>query len=92
MTPRAPCRKLVVMTRTVRAGADESIAGVSLETYATIIRELGARGDGPAGLAGIASTHGIAGADWSAASTGWGARLKADSLLSERFNSLYTSA
>jgi hypothetical protein len=74
------------------AAALEPIAGVSLETYTAIIKELGARGNDQSVLPEIAQSKGVQPADWEAAKEGWGARIKDDRALGSRFNTLYTSA
>ena len=74
------------------AGSLAPIGGVSLETYAAIIRELGARGSEHGLLRSIAASHGVNAADWELARAGWGARIKDDGAIGSRFNSLYTSS
>ncbi|HEY2644007.1 MAG TPA: hypothetical protein VGI56_09680 [Galbitalea sp.] len=70
----------------------EPIAGVSLETYTAIIKELGARGNDQSLLPEIAQSKGVKVADWDAAKEGWGARIKDDRAVGSKFNTLYTTA
>src|SRR3978361_1793119 len=74
------------------AAALEPIAGVSLETYTAIIKELGARGNDQSLLPEIAQPKGVQPADWEKAKEGWGGRIKDDRALGSKFNTLYTSA
>ncbi len=69
----------------------EPINGVSLETYAAILKELGARGNDQALLPEIAQSHGVKPDDWEKAKEGWGARMKGDLALGSKFNALYTA-
>jgi hypothetical protein len=70
----------------------EAIAGVSLETYTAIIKELGARGNDQSLLPEIAQSKGVSIADWDTAKEGWGARIKDDRAVGSKFNTLYTTA
>jgi hypothetical protein len=73
-----------------RAGNLEPITGVTLETYTTIVKGLGASaGDEAAGIL-AAQAHGVNAADWSTAKAGWGERIKDDRAIGSRFNTLYT--
>jgi hypothetical protein len=70
----------------------EPIAGVDLETYATVVKGIAAFGYDAARLPEVAATHGIGAEDWSTAQTGWGERIQADRALGARFNLLYGRA
>jgi hypothetical protein len=70
----------------------EPIAGVPLETYTAIIKELGARGNDQSLLPEIAQSKGVSVADWDKAKEGWGARIKDDRAVGSKFNTLYTTA
>jgi len=69
------------------AGGDfEPIAGVSIELYAEISRELG----GDASQAPIvAAGKGVSAESWQAAMDGWNARMH-NPAVAQRFNALYT--
>jgi hypothetical protein len=70
----------------------EPIAGVTLETYTSIVKGLGAAaGDEAAGVL-AAQARGVGAADWSSAKAGWGARIQGDRAIGSRFNTLYTQA
>lgn len=72
------------------AGADlEPIAGVSLETFAAVCRELASHGYDQSKAAGIAAEKGIDGANWQQALDGWNARVKANPAVAQQFNTHY---
>lgn len=67
----------------------EPIAGVSLELYAEISRELTARGGDQALAPVIAAEKGVDQASWDAAVAGWNQRMSTDSSIAQRFNQLW---
>ncbi len=72
------------------AGPDgEPIAGVSLELYAEISRELTARGGDQSQAPVIAAERGVDAASWQAAVDGWNARITANPAVATRFNQLW---
>lgn len=72
------------------AAADvEPIGGVSIELYAELSRELGARGYGLDQAPALAAERGIAAADWHAAVAGWNQRMAANPAVALEFNRLY---
>ena len=68
----------------------DPIAGVSLDLYAEISRELAAVGYDPNRAPGLAAARGVSTADWEAAVAGWNARMHANPGVGQRFNALYT--
>jgi len=73
-------------------GDPDLIAGVSLELYAEISRELSARGGDQALAPVIAGAHGIDRASWDEAVAGWNARMVADPSVARRFNASWRNA
>ena len=67
----------------------EPIGGVSIELYADLSRELGARGYGLEQAPGLAAERGIAAEDWHAAVAGWNQRMAANPAVALEFNRLY---
>lgn len=67
------------------------IAGVTLETYATVSKGIAAFGYDTTKLVDVAAGLGVAPADWAVAQDGWGARIQADRAVGSRFNELYTA-
>jgi len=65
------------------------IGGVSIELYAELSRELGARGYGLEQAPALAAERGIAAADWHAAVAGWNQRMAANPAVALEFNRLY---
>ncbi|HEY4224523.1 MAG TPA: hypothetical protein VGM70_01770 [Pseudolysinimonas sp.] len=74
-----------------QAGNLDPIAGVSLELYAQIAKELATVGYDQSKAAGIAATHGVSAANWTLAEKGWGDRIRADHGVGVKFNALYTA-
>ena len=74
------------------AEALEPIAGVDLETYATVVKGIAAFGYDAARLPEVAATHGIGASDWATAQSGWGERIQGDRALGSRFNAIYARA
>ena len=65
------------------------IGGVSLELYAELSRELGARGHGLEQAPSLAAERGIAAEDWHAAVAGWNQRMATNPAVALEFNRLY---
>ena len=65
------------------------IAGVSLETFVTVSRQLVRYQFDPTRAQEIAGSMGVPAEDWVAASEGWTDRLRADPLVSAEFARLY---
>ncbi len=87
-----PERTPVYAVPTVAAiGPDfDPIAGVTLDLYAEISRDLAAVGYDQTQAPALAAARGVGAAEWEAAVTGWNARMHANPGVSQRFNSLYT--
>jgi hypothetical protein len=66
----------------------EPVAGVSLETYATISREL--QGRDASELEGIAARHGVDTAAWDQAMAEFTARMQRNPAVAKEFNRHYT--
>lgn len=67
----------------------EPVNGVSLERYAAVSRDLGARGAPADQAPAVAAGHGIAAGDWHAAVAGWNQRMAAVPAIAVEFNRLY---
>jgi len=65
------------------------IGGVSIELYAELSRELGARGYGLEQAPSLAAERGIAAEDWHAAVAGWNQRMATNPAVALEFNRLY---
>jgi hypothetical protein len=65
------------------------IGGVTIELYAELSRELGARGYTLEQAPALAAEHGIAADDWHAAVAGWNQRMAANPAVALQFNRLY---
>jgi hypothetical protein len=65
------------------------IGGVSIELYAELSRELGARGYSLEQAPALAAERGIAADDWHAAVAGWNQRMAANPAVALQFNRLY---
>ena len=74
-----------------QAGNLDPIAGVSLELYAQISKDLGTVGYDQSKAPEIAAKHGVSGANWGLAEKGWGDRIRADRGVGVKFNALYTA-
>lgn len=70
----------------------EPVNGVSLEQYAAVSRDLGARGAPADQAPAVAAEHGIAAGDWHAAVAGWNQRMAAVPAVAVEFNRLYRGA
>lgn len=68
------------------------IGGVTIELYAELSRELGARGYALEQAPALAAERGIAAADWHAAVAGWNQRMAANPAVALEFNRLYQGA
>jgi hypothetical protein len=85
--PQAPT---VESTAATAVGPDfEPIAGVSMEAYAAVCREVAAAGYDQSRAVPLAAARGIAAADWEAAVAGWQARMQQNLAVGQRFNALY---
>jgi thiamine monophosphate kinase len=72
-------------------GADyEPIAGVSLDAYAEISKELANHNYDQSQAATIASGKGISASSWEQAVDGWNQRIRSNPTVAQRFNQLYT--
>jgi hypothetical protein len=82
-TPGAPA---------VAGGPDfEPVAGVSLELYAEISRELAASGYDQSQAVQLAASKGVSAENWQAALDGWNGRMKTNPAVGQQFNRLYTA-
>lgn len=70
----------------------QPIAGVSLETYAAIVKCAAAFGHDPSKMADAAAARGISSVALQMAVTGWNARLRSDAAVARRFNLRYWEA
>lgn len=71
-------------------GADfEPIAGVSLDLYADISKELAARGYDQSQAVQVAAGKGVTAENWQAAMDGWNGRMKTNPAVGQQFNKLY---
>ena len=68
----------------------DPIAGVSLELYAEISRDLAGVGYDQTRAPGLAAAKGVGAAEWDAAVAGWNARMQTNPGVGQRFNALYT--
>jgi hypothetical protein len=84
---RSPIGPTVATTPTT--GDFEPIAGVSLELYAEISRDLAGVGYDPAQAPVLAAGKGVAVDDWRAAVTGWNGRMQTNPMVGRRFDALY---
>lgn len=72
-------------------GADfEPVAGVTIEQYADVSKEVAASGGDQSKAAAIAAGKGISADDWQAAMDGWNQRMQTNPAVGQRFNQLYT--
>ncbi len=78
-----------VAAQAAAQGGTEPIAGVSLELYATISKQLVARGGDQSLAPVIAGEHGIDQASWDTAVAGWNQRMTQDPSVASQFNTLY---
>lgn len=67
----------------------EPIAGVSLDLYAEISRELANHGYDQSMAAQIAATKGVDAGSWQQAMDGWNGRMKTNPAVGQQFNKLY---
>jgi hypothetical protein len=67
----------------------EPIAGVSLELFATVCRELAAYGHDQSKAPGLAAAHGVSAEDWQSAMDGWNARVTASPAVAKQFSAHY---
>ena len=72
-------------------GADFApIAGVSLDLYAQISKDLAGVGYDQSQAAGLAAARGVPADAWQAALDGWNARMQTNPAVARQFNALYT--
>lgn len=71
------------------AGSVDPIAGVSLEQFAEVSRELQNYNYDQTKAPEIAASKGISAEDWQAALDGWNDRIKADPAIAKQFNTYY---
>jgi hypothetical protein len=72
-------------------GADyEPIAGVSIEDYAAISKELANYNYDQSQAVTIAAGKGISASSWEEAVDGWNKRIRSNPTVGQRFNQLYT--
>lgn len=71
------------------AVASESIAGVDLALYATIVKAIAPLGYDQSLLPGLAAANGVAPAAWQEAHEGWNARIQAEPEVARAFSDLY---
>lgn len=72
-------------------GADfEPVAGVSLEQYAEVSKELANHGYDQSKAIEIAASKGIDAESWQQAVDGWNGRMQTNPAIGQRFNALYT--
>lgn len=87
------------MPRPARTGggdapSDDALApvhGVSLDSYAAVVRGIAAYNYDQSMLPGIAAHHGIAADTWRCVHDGWNARIQTDAAVARRFSDLYHS-
>lgn len=68
----------------------EPIAGVTLDAYADISRELANHNYDQSRAVTIAAGKGISASSWEEAVDGWNARIRSNPTVAQRFNQLYT--
>jgi hypothetical protein len=68
------------------------IEGVTLDTYATVVRGIAAYNYDQSMLPGIAALHGIAADSWRRAHDGWNIRIQRDAAVARRFSDIYHGA
>ncbi|MEM9515966.1 MAG: hypothetical protein AAGA42_14030 [Actinomycetota bacterium] len=67
----------------------DPIAGVSIELYADISKEITSRGGDQLLAPSIAAEKGVDRASWDAAVAGWNDRMRANPAIAKRFNDLW---
>lgn len=68
----------------------EPIAGVTLEQFAEVSKELANYGYDQSKAVEIAASKGISADSWQQAMDGWNERMKQNTAIAQRFNKLYT--
>jgi len=68
----------------------ESIAGVSLDVYADISKQLANHNYDQSQAVTIAAGRGISASSWEQAVDGWNGRIRSNPTVAQRFNQLYT--
>lgn len=86
-------QQAAVTAQAEAGGADfEPVAGVTIEQYAEISKELAAQGNDQSKAAGIAASKGISVENWDSAVAGWNQRMQGNPAVGQRFNQLYTGS
>jgi hypothetical protein len=67
----------------------EPIAGVSLELFATVCKELAGHGYDQSKAPALAAAHGVPADSWQAAQDGWNVRVKTNPAVAQQFSTLY---
>lgn len=70
----------------------EPIAGVTLEHYADISKQLAGHGYDQSQAVTIAAGRGISPSNWEQAVSGWNERIRRNPTVGQRFNQLYTGS
>ncbi len=88
----ASAQAMAAMATPAVAGTSDftPIAGVSIETYATISKSFAEVGYDQTKGPELAAREGVGAAEWAEALDGWNARMAADPAVASRFNALYT--
>jgi hypothetical protein len=66
----------------------EPIAGVSIEIYAGVAKDLAAYNYDPSAAIELAVANGISAANWEQATVGWNERIRTNRMVAQRFNEL----
>jgi hypothetical protein len=67
----------------------EPIAGVALDQFAAVAKEIAAHNYDQSRLAEVAAARGIDPVSWETARQGWNRRIHASPALAQRFNQIY---
>ena len=70
----------------------EPIAGVGLEQFAVVSRDVAAFGHDLAKLAHVIASAGIPAQQWESAAAGWQERIRGNHAVARRFNQFYKEA
>lgn len=70
----------------------EPIAGVTLDQFAQVCKELANHGYDQSKAVEIAASKGISADGWQQAMDGWNERIKRSGAIAQRFNKLYTGS
>lgn len=72
-----------------QVGGLDSIAGVSLQQYAVVVKAIAPLNYDQSALPGIAASHGIDSTSWQQAHDGWNARIQGDPAVARAFSDIY---